>query len=451
MILRIEDTDRERFVEGAAEEMMRALRWIGVEWDEGPDIGGPHAPYRQSERREIYSHVADQLIESGHAYRCYCTRERLELLRKMQEERGLPTGYDRRCRFLSADERRAHEDNGDSFTVRLAMPRDGVVTWHDGVFGDMSWEYRLVDDQVIVKSDGLALYHLAATVDDHLMEISHVIRGEEWLSSTPKHLFIYHSLGWTPPEFVHTTHILGPGRRKLSKREASSEFMNFADQGFLPEAVLNFVSLIGWSPGDDRELLSKDELTDSFSLEGLVGHPAILDEEKLLWYNGQYLRSLSLPDLAKRSLPYLQASGLVGDHPDDDLLDYLVSVIALEQERIKTLADVSALADFFLLPDEKYQFDEKAVAKWFTVAGVAERLSWVKDGLTALDRFDVESIEKVIRSAIEKFEVKPGEVIHPVRVAVSGRTVGPGLYETIAVLGRERTDRRIRRALSLIN
>jgi glutamyl-tRNA synthetase len=451
MVLRIEDTDRERLDPTAAEEMMRALKWIGIDWDEGPDIGGPFAPYLQSERRETHLKYANQLIESGNAYRCYCSRERLDLLRKSQEERGLPTGYDRRCRYLPEDEKKRHEESGVPYTIRLAMPREGTVTWHDAVFGEMSWENRLVDDQVIVKSDGYALYHLAATVDDHLMEITHVIRGEEWLSSTPKHLFIYSALGWNPPQFIHTTHILGPGRRKLSKREASSEFMNFAKQGYLPEAVLNFVSLIGWTPGDDRELLTPDELVEAFSLDGLVGHPAILDEEKLLWYNGQYIRALPLKELAKRALPFLQEAGLVGENPDDSLLEYLASVIALEQERVKTLADVAPLADFFLLDDDKYVFDEKAVAKWFTNPGVKERLIWVRQGLAELNGFDPESTEKVIRAAIEKYEVKPGEVIHPVRVAVSGRTVGPGLYETIAVLGGDRTDRRLARAISMID
>jgi glutamyl-tRNA synthetase len=451
MILRIEDTDRERLDPTAAAEMMLALKWVGVDWDEGPDIGGPFAPYIQSERRETHLKYANELIESGNAYRCYCSRERLDLLRKSQEERGLPTGYDRRCRYLSPDERRVHEESGAPFTIRLAMPREGTVTWHDEVFGDMSWEYRLVDDQVIVKSDGFALYHLAATVDDHLMEITHVIRGEEWLSSTPKHLFIYQALGWTPPTLIHTTHILGPGRRKLSKREASSEFMNFAKEGYLPEAVLNFVSLIGWTPGDDRELLTQNELIEAFDLSGLVGHPAILDEEKLMWFNGQYIRALPLIELAKRALPFLQDAGLVGVDPPEETLDYLASVIALEQERIKTLNDVASLSDFFLLSDDAYVFDDKAVAKWFTAEGVGERLEWVRKGLNNLEMFDPATVEKVVRGGIEKFEVKPGEVIHPVRVAVSGRTVGPGLYDMIAVLGKDRTDRRIARALSIIN
>ena len=451
MILRIEDTDRERLDPTAAEEMMRALRWIGVTWDEGPDGGGDYGPYIQSERREIHLKYADELIASGNAYRCYCSRERLDALRKSQEERGLPTGYDRRCRYLPPEERAKHEASGAPFTIRLAMPREGTVTWHDEVFGDMSWEYRLIDDQVIVKSDGYALYHLAATVDDHLMEISHVIRGEEWLSSTPKHLFIYSALGWTPPVFIHTTHILGPGRRKLSKRESSSEFMNFAKEGYLPEAVLNFVSLIGWTPGDDRELLTPGELVEAFSLDGLVGHPAILDEEKLLWFNGQYIRSLPLPDLAKRALPFLHTAGLISAEPGDEELDYLANVIALEQERIKTLADIGSLADFFLWSDNDYVFDDKAVAKWFNSPGVGDRLMWVRDQLSELEDYNPELIEKVIRQGIEKFEVKPGEVIHPVRVAVSGRTVGPGLYEMIAVLGKGRTSNRLARAITLIN
>jgi glutamyl-tRNA synthetase len=450
-ILRIEDTDRKRFVPGAAEEMMNALRWLGLDWDEGPEVGGPNAPYYQSERSEIYREYAEKLVASGHAYRCYCTPERLDALKTRQEERGLPTGYDRRCRYLPEDERRRYELENAPHTIRLAAPTEGTITWQDAVFGAMSWECRLIDDQVLLKSDGYALYHLAATIDDHLMGITHVIRGEEWLSSTPKHILIYQFLGWEPPTFVHTTLILGPGRRKLSKRESSAEFLNFAREGYLPEAVLNFVALIGWSPGTEQEIFSREELIERFDLSGLVGHPAILDADKLLWFNGQYLRALSLPDLARRCLPFLQAAGLVEENPSDERLDYIASVIALEQERVKTLADAPVLADFFLLDDDKYVFEDKAVQKWLVAPGVGDRLRWVQEKFRGMNEFTVGGIEAVVRECIGVFEVKGGEVIHPLRVAISGRTVGPGLFESIAVLGKERVERRLSRALSMTN
>lgn len=448
-ILRIEDTDRKRFDPDAVSEMMRALRWMGLDWDEGPEAGGKFGPYFQSERLDYYHKYADELIAGGHAYKCWCTPERLEALRKSQEERGLPTGYDRRCRYLPEEEKRRYEESGEPYTIRFATPREGTVSWQDIVFGDMSWECRVIDDYILVKSDGFPTYHMAATIDDHLMEITHVIRGEEWLSTAPLHILIYRSLGWEPPQFAHTTHILGPGRKKLSKRDASAEFLNYEREGYLPEAMFNAVALIGWSGGGDKEIYTREELVQDFTLEGLVGHSAILDQEKVLWYNGIYIRALTPLDLAERCLPFLQRAGLVGPSLSDKEKAYLADVIALEQERMKTLAEAPALAAFFLLPDDKFELDENGVQKWFTVPGVADRLRWVRERFATLPDFEPESLEAVARAAADHFGVKSGEVFHPVRVAVSGRTKGPGLFEMISVLGRERADRRLARAIGM--
>jgi len=441
-LLRIEDTDRERFVEGAIETQYHALRWLGLDWDEGPDIGGAFGPYQQSERLDIYKKYADQLIETGHAYKCYCSRERLEKLREIQIERGLPTGYDRRCRELPEVDKARYEAEGAPYVVRFAVPKEGRVEWDDAVFGAMSWEPRILDDHVLMKSDGFPTYHMANVVDDHLMEITHVIRGEEWIPSTPRHILMYQAFGWQPPKFVHATNILGKNRKKLSKRESSAEFLNYEQEGYLPEAIFNFMALLGWSNSEDQDIYSREEIIEKFDLPGLVGRPAVLDTDKILWFNGVYIRSLTLPELAKRALPYLQKAKLASENPSDSELEYISKVLALEQERIKTLTDAPAIADFFLLGDDEFVYDEKATKKWFTAPGTADKLERVKALFEAIDDWSAATLEQAVRSIAETLELKPAEIIHPVRVAVTGRTIGPGLYESIEVLGR---------ALSLIS
>jgi glutamyl-tRNA synthetase len=448
-ILRIEDTDRNRFVEGATDEIMHALRWAGLDWDEGPDKGGKYGPYLQSERLDIYQKHVQILLDNDSAYKCYCTPERLEKLRETQQERGLPTGYDRRCRFLSVEDRAKYESDNAPFTIRFKAPREGNLEYHDLLFGDMNWECRILEDAILLKTSGWPTYHLAAIVDDHLMEITHIIRGEEWLPSLPMHVLTFKAFGWEVPQYIHTTSILGPNRKKLSKRDASAEFSMYEKEGYLPEALINFMALMGWTPDNPRDLYTTDELIELFSIDGLIGHPAILDPDKILWYNGVYIRALDKGDLAKRCLPFLQEAGLVSANPTSDELAYIGEVIALEQERIKTLAECVQVADFFLLSDTEYVFDEKAVAKWFTQPEVAERLKVVRDIIASQETITIESAEAAVRSVIEKFEVKNGEVIHPVRVAVTGRTTGPGLFESMAVLGKTRLLARFDRALTL--
>jgi len=337
-ILRIEDTDRGRFVEGGGAAQFEALKWLGLDWDEGPIVGGPNEPYFQSERLDIYRPYIAQLLETGCAYKCFCTPERLKALRDSQEERGLPTGYDRKCRYLPDADRAALEASGAPFVIRFAIPREGAVSWVDPFSGPKSWECRLLDDHVLIKSDGFPLYHFAATVDDHLMGITHVIRGEEWLSSTPRHILLFEAFGWTPPTYVHTTHILGTDHKKLSKRDAAADFLNYKLEGYLPEAVFNFMALLGWSAGEEKkEIYSREELVSAFALEGLVGHPAILDKAKLLWYNAVYIRALSPDELVTRCLPFLVKAGLASESPEDEERAYLRAVLSLEQERMTTM------------------------------------------------------------------------------------------------------------------
>ncbi len=452
-VLRIEDTDKSRETQDGVAVILEALHEYGLDYDEGPGKGGPHAPYVQSERLPIYREYADQLVAEGKAYRAYDTPDELARMREGQQRRGLPPGYDRRHQHLSEAERADYEaTRGQYATVRFAVPLEGKVTFTDAVYGEITVENRVLEDAILLKSDGFPTYHLAAQVDDHLMEISHVLRGEEWLPSAPMHILIYRALGWEPPIFAHLPVMMGPDKKKFGKRNGALAALEYPHQGFLTEALTNFLAMQGWSPKEERDLFTLPELVEKFDLDGILNRSPISDPEKLLWFNGQYIRQLSLPDLAERTLPFLREAGLigVGGEPDAGTLDYIGRVLALEQERMKTLAEAPALADFFLLGDDEYLFDDKAVAKWFGHPGVGDRLRRVRAGFAALDIFDEVGTEEVVRATVAEFGVKGGEVIHPVRVAISGRTTGPGLFETIVVLGRDRCLARLSRALRMV-
>jgi len=450
-ILRIEDTDKNRETADGVQVILDSLRAYGLDYDEGPEKGGPHAPYIQSQRLDIYHRYAEQLIAEGKAYRAYDTPDELARMREGQQKRGLPPGYDRRHRHLNEAERAEYErTRGEFATVRFAVPLEGKTTFTDAVYGEITVENRILEDAILLKSDGYPTYHLAAQVDDHLMEISHVLRGEEWLPSAPMHILIHRALGWEPPIYAHLPVMMGPDKKKFGKRNGALGALEYPKQGYLRAATLNFLAMQGWSPKEERDLFTVPELIEKFDLDGILNRSPISDPEKLLWFNGQYLRQLSLPDLAAQTLPFLQEAGLVGADPDVMTLEYIGRVLALEQERMKTLAEAPALADFFLLGDDEYLFDEKAVSKWFGRPGAGDRLRRVREGFAADEVFDEATTEAVVRATIAEFEVGGGEVIHPVRLAVSGRTTGPGLFELIAVLGRDRCLRRLERALGMV-
>lgn len=439
-ILRIEDTDRARYVEGSVQEIMDSLRWLGLDWDEGP--------YFQSERLPLYREVAEQLVASGHAYRCYCTPERLEELRRQQEAAKQPTGYDRRCRNLSDAERVKLEAAGTPYVIRFAMPLEGATVFHDVIRGELRFENTVLDDFVMLKSDGFPTYHLASVTDDHYMGITHVIRGEEWISSTPRHVQMYHALGWELPAFAHLPMILGTDRKKLSKRHGSVQFVDYIRQGYLPEAMFNFLALLGWSANEDRDLYTREELIERFDLPGVLDHPAIFDGQKLTWMNGVYIRRKSIEELTRLCLPYLQEAGLMPQEPSPSEMKYAQAVIALETERLKLLSEVVSLTDYFFL--DTLEYEVKGVRKWFTQPYVPQMLETLIDRYTSLEPFDLQNIEATIRAVAEELGVSAAQVIHPTRVAVSGRTVGPGLFEMIEVLGKERVLRRLRAAQEML-
>jgi glutamyl-tRNA synthetase len=311
-ILRIEDTDRNRYVPDALTDIMASLRWLGMDWDEGPEAGGDYGPYLQSERLELYQKYAEQLISEGKAYRCFCTAERLDQLRKEQEAAKQSSGYDRHCLNLTAEERRELESSGARSVVRFKIP-PGRTLVYDQLRGELDFDNKTIDDFVLLKSDGFPTYHLANIIDDHLMKITHVMRGDEWLVSTPRHILLYQAFGWEPPKFAHLPIFLAPGGGKLSKRHGATSVKEYRDKGYLPEAVINFLLLLGWNPGTDQEMFSLEEAAKSFTLERINVSPVAFSTEKLDWFNGVYIRSLSTDDLAKRCLPYLQQAGLLAD------------------------------------------------------------------------------------------------------------------------------------------
>lgn len=439
-ILRIEDTDRARYVEGSVQEIMDSLRWLGLDWDEGP--------YFQSQRLPLYGEVAERLVAMGHAYRCYCTPERLEELRKQQEAAKQPTGYDRKCRYLSAEERQKLDAQGTPYVIRFAMPLEGTTVFQDVIRGELRFENALLDDFVMLKSDGYPTYHLASVTDDHDMGITHVIRGEEWISSTPRHVQMYQALGWEMPVFAHLPMILGTDRKKLSKRHGSVQFVEYIQQGYLPEAMFNFLALLGWSADEDRELYTREELIERFDLSGVLDHPAIFDGQKLLWMNGVYIRRKPIDELARLCLPYLQEAGLMPVEPSPEQMEYAQRVIALEAERMKLLSEVVALTDYFFR--DTLAYEPKGVRKWLTQPYVPQMLEMLIARYNALEPFDLQNIEATTRAVAEELGVSAAHVIHPTRVAVSGRTVGPGLFEMIEVMGKERVLKRLRTALEMV-
>lgn len=461
-ILRIEDTDRKRYVPDAMAEQMTSLRWLGLDWDEGPEVGGPYGPYIQSERQAlgIYQKYAEQLVATGHAYYCFCSPERLTAMRKEQQARGLSIGYDRRCRYLTPEEREACFAEGMRPVIRFAVPLAGTTTAYDVVRGEITVDNRTQEDFVLLKSDGFPVYHLAVVVDDHLMKITHVIRGDEWLPSLPRHVMLYHAFGWEMPQFAHLSVFLNPsGKGKLSKRkrlEGGGEYITFVrefrEAGYLPEALVNWLALMGWSPGfGDRELFSREELIDLFSLEGIHAAPAALNYDKAEWLNGVYIRQLNPDDLARQLLPFIHAAGReVGQAAmAEATFDQVRPLVPLIQERIKTLAEAPEWIDFFFVEPPVPPVEE-LVPKKMTAGETARALSATRETLAALPTFDHTTIEAALRTLAERLGLKTGQLFTPIRVAVTGKSVAPPLFETLACLGREKALARIKRAEALL-
>lgn len=433
-VLRFEDTDASRVTEEAVSGVLEDLRWLGIDHDEGPDVGGPHEPYRQSQRLDVYRVHAERLLDQGDAYRCYCTPEELDQRRKAAAAAHEAPGYDGHCRTLEPDRVMAFEAEGRESVVRFRMPdREWVID--DIVKGTVRFEAGQLRDFVLVRSDGSALFLLAVAVDDMLMGITHVVRGDDLLASAPRNSAVIEALGGMPPTYAHVPQVLGPDRQPLSKRHGSTSVESFREQGFLPEAMMNYLALLGWSPGDDREVLSREELIDAFDLERVSSNPAAFDTEKLTWLNNRYIQSLDDDDLAARCLHFLTEEGLM---PDPSTLRASMPIV---KERMKTLTEAPALLRFLFTDD--IEPNEKA-------AGVIAKspegyLARVADALEAAEPWTAFVITAALDSLAEREELSRTKAFQPVRAAVTGSNVSPPLPESLELLGKARTLDRLRR------
>jgi len=449
LIVRIEDTDVARKVEGAVEAILSSLRWLGLDWDEGPEVGGKYGPYFQSQRLDKYHEIAQRLVSQGDAYYCYCSPQRLEEMRAEQVRHKQPPGYDRHCRELSQEERAKKEAEGIIPVVRFKTPLEGQTRFNDLIWGDVVFENNTIDDFVLLKSDGYPTYHLANIVDDHLMEISHVIRAEEWLSSTPRHVLMYQALGFEPPHFAHLPMLLGSDRSKLSKRHGAVSITDYFEQGYLPEAMVNFLALLGWSLDDRTEILSRQELIDNFSLERVSRTAAIFNRDKLNWMNGVYIRSLTADEFFGAAEPYLMMDRAAGEAVISSE-EYVRQIMPLVQERAKTLVEVVELAQFFFVEELDYAPD-LLIGKNMSRESTTEALKAAQPRLGELKVFDAESLEALLRPLAVELGLKTGQLFGTLRVAVTGRTAAPPLFQTMAVLGKERCLKRIEAALNRLN
>ncbi|MBI2428973.1 MAG: glutamate--tRNA ligase [Ignavibacteriales bacterium] len=437
-ILRIEDTDQSRKVEGATENLIATLQWAGIEFDEGPGKDGHHGPYIQSQRLTLYTEYAEQLVAGGKAYYCFCTSERLEEVRKQQSAQGIDPKYDGHCRAIPIDEAKKRVNDGESYVVRMRVPDQGEVKFSDMIRGEVTIQNKSLDDQVLMKSDGFPTYHLAVVVDDHLMEISHVVRGEEWLPSTPKHVLLYQYFGWELPKFAHLPLLLNPDKSKLSKRQGDVAVEDYRAKGYLKEALVNFVAFLGWNPGDEREIFSLDDLINEFSFERVGKSGAVFNIEKLNWMNQQHIKVRTNEDLLPLVKPLVQEKGwTVSD-------EYLLHVIGLMKERVVVMNDFISACSYFY--EDPSAYDETARAKNWKPES-SGHVSILCEKLETLTSFDAPSIESALRSVSEELKIGAGKLIHPLRLALSGVSNGPSLFHMAEVLGKETVARRIKLAL----
>ncbi len=426
-LLRIEDTDRARFKTGSQEQIEEGLRWLGMNWDEPPLV--------QSERKAIYQEAATGLIASGAAYRCFCTPERLELMRAEQRARHEPERYDRRCRAIPQEESERRAAAGERFVVRQAMPIEGTTTLHDLVMGTVTFRNDTLDDHVLLKSDGFPTYHLAFAVDDHEMRISHIIRGDGWLPSAPKHLLLFFAFNWLPPAFAHLPLVLGPDKKPLAKRHGAKDVLEYREAGYLPEAVDNFIAFLGWSPGTEEDILTMDQLIAKFSIEKIQASPAMANLERLDWLNGQFIRRLSADELAARLAPRMPKVPV----------EALKPLMPLVHERLRTLNEASDMLRFFFEDPDSYR-PEQLVPKGRDGAATATALTDAATTLRALTSWTPESIEPALRGLAEQLGWSSRDLFMALRVAITGRTVTPPLIESISRLGKDTVLARLERA-----
>ncbi len=457
-IVRIEDTDQERFVEGGIENILRSLKWGNVAQSEGVCIDkdgkviqkGDNGPYIQSERLDVYKKYIEQLIGSGSAYYCFCSKERLDELRVIQEANKQATGYDGHCRTLDKETVEQKLAAKESYVIRMKTPREGNTSFVDMVRGKVEFENKLIDDQVLMKSDGFPTYHFAVVIDDHFMEITHVIRGEEWLPSTPKHVLLYQMFGWNAPVFAHLALLVNEQKQKLSKRQGDVSVEDFKAKGYLPEAMINFIAMLGWNPGDERELFSLSELEKEFDFDRVSKAAAVFNREKLNWYNQQYIRKMEPGELVNTCLPYLINAGLIKEN--EDQVQWLEKAILLVRDRMVVLSEAPTMLGFLFAEELEYEAN-LLVWKKSTKEQSRENLLRVAEFLDSISTndFTKEILEQKIGEWIKENSLGVGDVLWPMRVALSGEKNSPGPYEIAPVLGKQKTLLRLHSAVERLS
>jgi len=446
-IIRIEDTDKKRNIEGGEESQLKYLKWLGMDWDESVDVGGEYGPYRQSERNDIYEMYYKQLLANGHAYKCYCTEAEIEAEREAQTERGETPHYSGKCRHLTDEQRRQFENEGRQPSIRILVPEGKTYTFDDMVKGSVSFESEGMGDWVIIKKDGTPTYNFAVAVDDYLMKISHVLRGDDHISNTPKQLMVYEALGWEPPIFGHMTLIVNESRKKLSKRDES--IIQFIEQyeelGYIPEALFNFITLLGWSPAGEEEIYSKNEFIEIFDANRLSKSPALFDKQKLLWMNNQYMKKIEINRVVELALPHLIKAGRVNESVTDEQYQWIQGLVTLLQEKMSYGAEIVELSDMFFQEDAVYEEDAKEILTGETVPEVLKAFS---QELDQLESFRADGIKAAMKAVQKSTGQKGKNLFMPIRAAVTGQTHGPDLPQAIELLGKDKVQMRINKIIS---
>lgn len=444
-ILRIEDTDRERYIEGATQVIYDTLKECGLNWDEGPDIGGPVGPYIQSERMGMFKEYAEQLVEKGEAYYCFCDKERLDELKAVQEASGVMPMYDRHCRNLSKEEVEKKLAEGIPYVIRQKVPLEGTTTFHDELYGDITVENSTLDDQILIKTDGLPTYNFANVVDDHLMGITHVVRGNEYLSSAPKYNLLYKAFGWEVPVYIHVEHIMKDKQHKLSKRDGDASYQDLMQKGYLKEAVINYIALLGWAPKGENEIFTLDELIEEFDISGISKSPAIFDPVKLRAMNGVYIKKMSDEDFAKAAEPYIRQAVKKADAD-------IAFIASLLKPRTELFTEIPEQVDFI---DELPDYDTSLYCHKKMKTNEENSLESLKEilpVLKGLDEWTEDSIHEALFNLIERLGVKNGIVLWPLRVALSGKSFTPGGgIEICKILGKEESLRRIEEGIAKLS
>lgn len=447
VVLRIEDTDELRSTPEALGIIYDSLKWLDLDWDEGPDIDGPHAPYIQSERLELYEQKVNELLDAGKAYRCYCTPEEVEERRQIMRARGEAPKYDGKCRNLTIEEQKALEAEGREYCVRFKMKETGSTVINDLIQGEVVYENNLAGDPVIFKQSGFPTYHLAVVVDDDAMDITHVIRGAGHLPNTQIHMQLQEALGIPHPAYAHLPIILGEDRTKLAKRHGAVSVTEYRDMGYLPEAMFNFLALLGWSPGSEEEVLSREEIIRRFSLKDCSRAPSVFDLQKAEWLNGEHMKQMDSRELAERIHPWLVDADLFEQEPSEERWEWLTEVVDLMKERAKLLTTFVNWARYFFTDD--YEFENRAREEWLNRDTTPDVLDTLADRFEQIDDWNVDTVEEAIRGLADNLDVGAGKVIHPCRAAITGTTIGPSLFHLVAVLEQHDVINRLRKAAEM--